>query len=67
MVNNSNTIYQLFFMSEEVLKESFISALKSTKISDISQVLEDKVMADEMFGKFINEPTIHLKSFVDYL
>jgi hypothetical protein len=54
-------------MSEEVLKESFISALKSTKISDILQVLEDKVMADEMFGKFINEPTIHLKSFVDYL
>jgi hypothetical protein len=40
-------------MSEEVLKESFISALKSTKISDILQVLEDKVMADEMFGKFI--------------
>jgi len=54
-------------MSKELLKESFISALKSTKIPEVTEVLEAEEMVDEMLEKLINEQTIHPTSFIDYL
>ncbi len=48
------TCYQIFFMSKQVLKEIFMSALQSIKISEVAELLEAQEMIDEMFEKLVN-------------
>ena len=54
-------------MSKQVLKESFIGALKSTKIAEVADVADADDMVDDLMGRLIDEPTIHPTSFADYL
>jgi hypothetical protein len=41
-------------MSKQVLKEIFMSALQSIKISEVAELLEAQEMIDEMFEKLVN-------------
>jgi len=54
-------------MSKQVLKENLIDALKSINVSEVTEMAEDDDTVEAMVDKLINEPTIHLTSFADYL